>query len=207
MCEYRAKYALNAMLLFCVTCVAVVSFSLGGRAGDLRVQSALIWVLVFFAAMSGLSRAFVKEQEVGTINLLRVTCKPGPVFFGKALFNLVLLIAVLVVLTALFALFLNVKFQNLAFFAAAGCLASVSVSMLCTLISAIVAGARVRGTLFPILSFPILLPVFGVAVQATQRALEGAPTAANANLLYFLAAYAGASVLVSSFLFDFLFYD
>ena len=26
MCEYRAKYALNAMLLFCVTCVAVVSF-------------------------------------------------------------------------------------------------------------------------------------------------------------------------------------
>lgn len=205
--EYRTKYAINAMLLFCVTCVAVVSFGLGGRTDDMRVQAALMWVLVFFAAMSGLSRGFVKEHEVGTIQLLRATCEPGPIFFGKVLFNLILLLIVQALLGVLFLVFLNVQFANPAYYAATAALSSVSIAVLCTLISAIVAGARVRGTLFPILSFPVLLPVFSVAIQATKISLEGADFAANANLLYSLGAYAGVSIIVCSFLFEFLFYD
>lgn len=205
--EYRAKYAINAMLLFCITCVAVVSFALGGVAGDTRVQAALIWVLVFFAAMSGLSRGFVKEHEVGTIQLLRAACDPSPVFFGKALFNLILIIIVQALLCALFVIFLNVRILNPWFYAATASAASVSIAVLCTLISAIVAGARVRGTLFPILSFPVLLPVFSVAIQASRFAIEGAPFLKHIDQLYFLGAYAGVSIIICSFLFDFLFYD
>jgi len=205
--EYRARYAVNSMLLFCITCAAVVSFALGGRAEDIRVQAALLWIVIFFSAMSGLSRSFIKEQEAGTMQLLRVSCEPAPVFFGKMLFNLALMVAALIVLTALFILFLNMEVKSAGLYVAGAALASVSISALCTLISAIVAGARSRGTLFPILSFPILLPVFATAVQSTKLALEGAKFADNLNTLGFLGAYAAASLIVCSFLFDFLFYD
>lgn len=205
--EYRARYAVNSMLLFCITCAAVVSFSLGGRADDERVQAALLWVVIFFSAMSGLSRSFVKEQEVGTMQMLRVSCDPGPVFFGKALFNLVLMISALIVLTVLFVLFLNMNVRSIGFYMASAALASVSVAALCTLISAIVAGARARGTLFPILSFPVLLPVFATASQATKLSLEGGTLLKNLDTIGFLAGYAAASIIVCSLLFDFLFYD
>lgn len=205
--EYRARYAVNSMLLFCITCAAVASFALGGRVEDIRVQAALLWIVIFFSAMSGLSRSFVKEHEAGTMQLLRVSCEPGPVFFGKALFNLALTLGALVVLTALFILFLGMELKSAGFFAAGAALASISVSVLCTLISAIVSGARARGTLFPILSFPILLPVFATAVQSTKLSLEGAKMMENLDTLGFLGGYAGASIIVCSFLFDFLFYD
>lgn len=205
--EYRTRYAFNAMMLFCLTCVAVASFALGGRAGDPRIQAALLWILVFFAAMSGLSRTFVKEQEVGTINLLRVSCDPIPVFLGKALFNLLLLLSMLAALSVLFPLFLGAVIRNWPFFLISASAAALSISILSTTISAIVAGARVRGTLFPILSFPVLLPVLFTAVQATQRAMEGGTIAANMNLVFFLGAFAGAALIVCSFLFEILFYD
>ena len=205
--EYRTRYAANAILVFCLTCSAVVSFALGGRADNSRQQAALLWVVIFFTAMSGLSRSFVKEEEAGTMRLLRVTCEPGPVFFGKVLFNLILLVSVMCALTILFIVFLNISIKNPALYAAALGLAALSVSFLCTLISAMVAGARLRGTLFPILSFPMLLPVFMIAVELTRLSFDGAPVAANTGQLYFLGAYAAASAIGCSFLFELLYYD
>src|SRR5882672_8576590 len=51
--ELRNRAALNSILLFSVTALIVVGFSVGGGELSPRAQAALLWVVLFFAAFSG----------------------------------------------------------------------------------------------------------------------------------------------------------
>jgi len=203
--EFRAKYALNSILLFCFTCVLVVSFSLRGTVQDTRIVAALLWVILFFSAMTGLSRTFIKEEDQGTMNTLRLVCEPTPLFVGKALMNFALMLVVIIIVTPPFVMMMNVDMAHPMYFAPAAALAALGMSGICTLMSGIVAGARGRGTLYPVLVFPVLLPVFWVAVDATDRALSGPVPWQYSNLLVFLGAFAAASYIGGALLFEFIY--
>jgi heme exporter protein B len=203
--EYRAMYALNSILLFCLTSLAVVSFSTGGSVSDTRLQSALLWIIIFFSAMVGLSRAFVKEEDRGTMNTLRLACDPAQVFIGKSLVNLLLLAVVMAVVTPFFVILLNVTLRHVGWFALVMLFAGVGLSAVCTLLSAVVAQARARGALFAALVFPIMFPMMMVAVKATESALLEPSPWAGGNQLVFLACYAVASAVGGAFLFEFVF--
>jgi len=78
--ELRTRYALNALLLFVVVTVAIILFSTSGEDIPQDLHSGLLWVIVFFSAMSGLSRTFVSEEERGTVltRLQQRTARPRP---------------------------------------------------------------------------------------------------------------------------------
>ena len=88
--ELRTRYAMNALLMFVVTTIAIVLFSLGSEGAPSDALSGMLWTVIFFSAMSGLSRTFVMEEERGTTFTLQLLAPPSAVFFGKLLFNLVL---------------------------------------------------------------------------------------------------------------------
>ena len=50
--ELRSKYAFNAILMFGITTLAVVSFTLGQTGLSERLLAALFWIIMFFAAMA-----------------------------------------------------------------------------------------------------------------------------------------------------------
>lgn len=203
--EYRSKYALNSALLFCVTSLVVVSFSLGGSVTDPRLQAALLWIILFFSSMMSLPRAFVKEQDCGTMNTLRLTCEPSHVFIGKMIINLLLLSVVTAIVSPLFFVLFNISPPHPGFFIITAASAAVGLSAVCTLLSAIVAQARARGTLFPVLAFPVLMPVFMVAVEATGKSLLQQSPWANSQLIVFLVCYAVVGIVGGSLLFEFVF--
>ena len=62
--EFRTRYAVNAILMFAVTTLIAVSFSIGsfriGEAEQPFLYSVLLWIILVFSALSGLSRSFVK---------------------------------------------------------------------------------------------------------------------------------------------------
>ena len=60
--ELRTRYALNAILMFGITTLAVVSFSLGQSGLSAKLLAALFWVIMFFSAMSGLAQVFIREE-------------------------------------------------------------------------------------------------------------------------------------------------
>src|SRR5512137_2143660 len=90
--EFRTRYALSAIGLFAITTLTVISFALGPFGLGQDLLAALLWVVLFFAAMAGLSRAFVHEEESQTAPALRLAAPAGAVYLGKYLFNLVLLL-------------------------------------------------------------------------------------------------------------------
>src|SRR5690606_30441981 len=91
--ELRTRFALNALGLFVVAAVFLLRFALGDVAVTAPVAAGLLWVVILFAATVGLGRAFVVEEERGTVLLLQLTLRPSAVYGGKLLFNAALQLA------------------------------------------------------------------------------------------------------------------
>ena len=61
--ELRTRYAINALAMFILVTISVIMFSIGNEKITEYLTGWLLWVVIFFSAMSGLSRAFVSEEE------------------------------------------------------------------------------------------------------------------------------------------------
>ncbi len=74
--EFRTRVAINSLGLFALTILAAVSYTVGPYriAAEDRpfLLAVLLWIVIFFAALAGLDRSFVKEEESHTAPLLRL---------------------------------------------------------------------------------------------------------------------------------------
>lgn len=207
--ELRTRYALNALVLFAASAAVAVSLGvgfLGLRRTDeyLLIQSTLLWIALLFAALNGLSRGFVHEEEARTLAALRLAAPPLAVYLGKFLFNLALLILLDVVTCLLFLVLVRVEVGSpLAFVAilAAGglCLAAAT-----TILAAIIARASFKSALFAVLAFPLLVPPLIISIQGTALALGDSGLAAALPSVQTLVAYAVAMFTASLLLFRFV---
>jgi heme exporter protein B len=204
--ELRTRYALNAVLLFAVSTIVAISLGMGplapSRNADLKmIQAALIWVAILFAAFTGLARSFVQEEEARTAAALRLAAPPLAVYIGKLLVNLVLLL-LLVTLTALLAIgMLRLRIGNPGLFATLLVAGSSGLVAATTLIAAIIARASVKGALFAVLAFPLLVPLLVIAIRGTELALSGYGWDRGMLPLQAIAGYTIALITTSLFLF------
>ena len=202
--EWRTRYGLNAALLFAVTSLTGVSFAVG-RVGDRTdILSAMLWVVLLFAALASLSHAFVREVEGHTLTLLRLVASPTAIALGKFLFNLLFLAVLELVTVPLFLVLMGGPPPAWGAFALVLGLGSVALAAACTLVSAIIAQTRGRGALFAGASLPLLLPVLAAAVKGTRAQWQGGTVGAEASILL---AYAAAVFGVSLLLYDHLWED
>ena len=200
--EFRTRYAFNAVVVFAVTTLAVVSYSAQVVGAGSRLLSPLLWIIILFSAMSGLSRTFVREEDAGTANTLRLVAEPTAVYVGKLLFNTALLAVLDVLVVPLFLVLMDVSVGNLFLFVVILITGSVSIAATATFVAAIVSKASVRSALFAVLSFPLLVPVLVAAVQGTEASLRGASISEGMPFVRILTAFAGAMVAVGLLLFE-----
>lgn len=206
--ELRTRYAISALVMFVVTTIAILMFSIGSGEPSPDVLAGMLWVVIFFAAMSGLSRTFVAEEERGTVMTLQLLTSPGAVFFGKLVFNLVLVLGLNVLTVSLYAVFVNgFVVKTLSIFLATIVLGSIGFAAASTIIAAIVAKASTRGTLYPVLSFPILLPLLLTVINATRFAAEGALWDEATGEFRLLISYIVVLVTASSVFFEYVWKD
>lgn len=207
--ELRTRYALNALLMFVVTAVATILFALRSDQPNSTVLAGMYWVVVFFTAMSSLSRIFVSEEERGTTMTLQLVASPSVVYFGKLIFNTVLTLALIVAVTVLYTIVFSGSFvikTPSIFFVTVG-LGSLGFASAATIIAAIVAKANTRGTLYPVLSFPILIVLLMTVMNATTRALDGEPFSEALGDFQVLLGYFLVMIGGSYLLFDFVWKD
>ncbi len=184
--ELRTRYALNTVGLFAITTLVVVSISLGpvGASEEARpFLPVLLWLILLFAASAGLPRTFVHEEEIGTAIALRLTARPSSLFCGKALYNLTLILSLELLITPLFVAMLQLPVVSPFELLLTLILGGYGLAVGSTLIAAMVAQARARGTLFAVLAFPILLPLLKFAVEATIGTVTNEPSEALLSLI------------------------
>ena len=202
--ELRAKYALNAIIMFAVVTLAAVSFAVGQFAIGNDVRAAFLWIVLFFSAMSGLGRVFIKEEDANTVHALRLAASPSVVYVGKLAFNTALLFLLAVIVVPLFSVLMGLQVVNLGLFVSVVLLGTAGLAGAATIIAAIIAKASAKGELFAVLAFPILLPLLITAIGGTRVALDGG---GGTGEIQFLLSYLVVMVTVSLMLFDFVWND
>ncbi len=194
--------------MFVITAVATILFALRTDNPSIELLSGMYWVVIFFTAMSGLSRIFVSEEERGTVMVLQLSASPSVVYFGKLLFNscltLLLTAAVTVLCVVAFPGFL---IKSYGVFCLVVLLGSLGFAAAATIIAAIIAKAGARGTLYPVLSFPILIPLLMTVMNGTTRGLAGESMADTFGEFQVLAGYLLVMVGGSVILFDYVWKD
>lgn len=202
--EFRTRYAYSALVMFAVTTLVTVSFSIGGVTLENEIAAPLLWIILFFSAMAGLSRSFVQEEEAGTVVALKLAADPEPVYLGKLFFNVVLLFSLAALVAPLFLVMLNLAVAMPFHFLLVVILGCLGLAGATTILAAIVARAGVKGSLLTVLAFPVLLPLLLGAVNGTRSALAGVPPRLlqpDLNLLFF---YNGVAVVASLLLFEYV---
>ncbi len=206
--ELRTRYAINALGMFVITTISIILFSLGGEPASPEVLSGMLWVVLFFAAMSGLSRTFVMEEERGTSMTLQLQAPPSAVYFGKLLFNLLLGAGLTLLTVVLYALLISgFVIRSYGVFVAIVTLGSIGLAAASTIIAAIIARANTKGTLYPVLSFPILLPLLMTVINATRLASEGTTWGGAGGEFQILFSYIVVVVTTSYLLFEYIWKD
>lgn len=202
--ELRTRNALNAILMFGVTTLTVVSFSLGQSGLQPKLLAALFWVIMFFSAMSGLAQTFIREEETGTSLALRLTADPDAIYVGKLFFNLTLLSMLSIIITPLFFVFTDAPTDNVLMFIVVLFLGVVGLCAATTIVAAIIAKASVKGALFAVLSFPILMTLLMSLVNATEKIFDNQNFSAYQAEFNFLIAYCVVMITASVLLFKFV---
>jgi heme exporter protein B len=203
--ELRTRYAMNALMMFVVISVATILFALREDEVSTDVLSGMFWVVVFFTAMSGLSRIFVSEEERGTTMTLQLVASPSVVYFGKLIFNCGLTITLSTVVTLLYVtVFPTFTIGSWAIFTVTIILGSLGFAAAATILAAIIAKANTKGTLYPVLSFPILIPLLMTVMKSTARALDGEIVSTALGEFQILVSYVVIMIAGSYLLFDFV---
>lgn len=203
--ELRTRYAINALAMFIIVAISVILFSIGNEKINENLTAGLFWVVIFFTAMSGLSRAFVSEEERGTTLTLQLIASPTTVFSGKLIFNVILVFAMNAIIAILYGtLFEDFVIKNFLLFLATFILGNIGLAVSSTIIAAIIAKAGAKGTLYPVLSFPILLPLILTCVQLTLFSFDGTSFEKSKFELAIVVSYDVIMITVSYLLFDFI---
>lgn len=201
--ELRTRYALNSLAMFVVVTVSVMAFSAGSERLTSGIAAALIWVSMFFTAVTGLGRSFISEEERGTTLLLRLTLPSTPVYFGKLLVNIALSLLSNIFLALLFLVMMGgVDVKSPGGFVLIVATSSLGFAGALTIIAALIARSGAKGALYPVLAFPVILPLVILGVDLLRRAMLGITLANMADDLLLLGLYTVALMLVSYFLFD-----
>lgn len=176
-CELRTRYAFNTVLLFAVTTLVVVSVALGPLGTDAPARATvlpmLLWLILLFAAAAGLPRVFGGEEEKQTATALRLAATPSALFTGKLAYSLTLFLVIEAVTAPLFLALMQLPVARPLLFVAALVGGGFGLAAGSTLVAAIVGQARGQGTLFAVLSFPVLLPLMLLAIEVTRVAVTG----------------------------------
>jgi heme exporter protein B len=199
--ELRTRSGLATVCLFSLAAVVAVAFSAFNQKLNGSLSSGLLWVTLLFTAAVALPRAFVAEEEQGTADLLRLIARPEAVFWGKALYNLGLMLLTGAVLSVLFFVLVGSNITNPLLYAICLLGSCAALAGTVTLCGALVAQAAGRGALAAAISIPLLLPLVALGVAGMRVALGEPGLGSGEEAAFGLVCYGVASMTIGPVLF------
>jgi heme exporter protein B len=201
--EIRTRYGLTAIALFVVTAVALVAFATADEQLHRPIAAGVLWVVMFFTAMTGLGRGFISEEERGTTLYLQLSAPSHAVILGKLISNvLVSSLSNLTVLCLFVMLIGTIPIGSPWLLLLVLLVGSVGLATVITITSAIVATAGTRSPLLPVLSFPVLLPLIMPGMNATLLAMADVAISDVWSDLALMLSHTGIVATVSYLVFD-----
>jgi heme exporter protein B len=174
--ELRSKEAINASLSFSLVILLLFSFAFPDEVPT-DISGGLLWMVFAFAGALILNRSFARELPNDCLDALIASPAPGSaLFLGKALANVLLLLAVEAVCFPVFGVFYNVRwarqFWPLVLIVLLG---TWGITVIGTMFSALTVNLRLREVMLPLLVYPTLIPCLVAAMQVSTQLIGGDP--------------------------------
>lgn len=176
--ELRTRTTFIAAGVFALLGVSIFYFAWDPTAiPAVDLAPGVLWVIFTFSGLLGLHRSFGLEQDSRAIDALVTSAAPREsIFLGKALANLVFVLAVQAIAIPAVALMYNLPLGGTVLaLAGLAVLASVGLVAVGTLFSAMAVNTRMAELLLPVLALPFFVPIVMPAAQATAKLLAGRP--------------------------------
>ena len=174
--EFRTRSGFLSATVFALLSIAIFRFSWDPTVVlSVDLAPGVLWVIFTFSGLLGLNRAFGVEQADRALDgLLASPVSREAIFAGKALGNLLFVLAVQLLALPTLALFfgLPVGPEWLGVVAVA-LLAAIGFVAVGTLFAAVASNTRLAEMLLPMLALPFFVPVLIPAAQATSKLLAG----------------------------------
>jgi heme exporter protein B len=205
--ELRSRYAINTVLAFVGASLLLILFALNAERLPPTPKSALVWIVILFAALSSLARSFVVETDRKTFDLLRLHGSASEIFVGKLCYNFLFTLSVNLTTFLIYIFLLGMPIADGLAFVLVIVLGTAGLSGISTMLGAIVSQADRKGAIFSVLSLPLLFPLILILVRTTKAALIEGFTVNYVNDFWALFGYAGVTITAGILLFDYIWED
>ncbi|MBR1858878.1 MAG: heme exporter protein CcmB [Selenomonadaceae bacterium] len=195
----RQRAIFSIMVMFSLTALASISLAIGGAVLEPELLSALLWIIIFFTS-SAIDKTFDDEA----IDTLKIYGDAQSILFGKMIYSFLSILLVVIFILPVFLILFDCDVKYPLILIITITLGLCGISSAGTLISAISSVASVKSGLFPILLFPIILPLFLPAIQLTSTAFSG--SVISYSLIMAMILYNLILTVAASILFDNLWY-
>ncbi len=209
--ELRTLESIPGMSLFAVTTFVVFHFALNQNTVSGDEGAGILWVTLLFAAMLGVNRLFVADQDQGGFDaFLLAPVDRSAMGLAKALALLAYLAVLELIAVPAFGLLLLAPplGQALPDLLVVLVLADIGIAAIGTVVAALAVQTRARDLLGPLLALPLLVPIVIGAARASAPLLSAGHASGPAGRwLLLLALYDLVFGLIAYAVFDFLLED
>ena len=205
--EWRSRETLASMSLFGLLSVFLFNFGFEPvREETLRLLPGSLCIAFAFIGILGFNRSFAGERENQCLEGLSLApVDPGAIYLGKVLANLFFLIVAEAVIVFATSLWYNFSFlPSLRWFSCVLFLGTLGYVAIGTIFAAVAANTRMREVMLPVLQFPVAVPVFVGAIEATNGALKGDAPGDYASWVKLLAGFSVVFLVLSFLLFEYV---
>ena len=202
--EFRVKQTIIFMFLFSLLTITIFNFAFYSSSVTADVGAGLLWVILLFTGMMGVSRAFIREKELGTLEGIRLSpIDPESILIGKIIYNIVIMFLVEIIAFVLFIVMLNFHVENILLAIFVLTLGILGFVVVCSMLSVLVLNAKARELLLPIILFPIALPMILFSIHALRGVFLGDGLAVIGGDIIALLAFIVIMLTLSLMLFGF----
>lgn len=180
--EWRDRYALGSVLLYVVATTTVLYFAVQNFTP--MTFNAVYWVVLFFGATVAGGRSFLREG--GRRHYYYYTlAAPEALLVSKFAYNCLVIWLISGLSWALLGFFSGQAYvEETGYFVVALLVGGAGLSAILTFVAALAARAGGSGTLMAVLSFPLVVPLLYLLVNAGAHAVGLADGRENTYLLY-----------------------
>lgn len=180
---FKSKQMVGLGLSLALAFSVALAFPLATENLSPKVISVLMWTVMFFSSADQTYRTFLREEEMGTADQLRLRVSSGIVFVAKIASNAILLVVIGIVSATLLSVWLKVDMAR--FWAV---LVSVAAGSVCLAVSQGAVGfllgfGKGGGAFYPLVVMPVILPVLVSLIMITSSCIEGVAVSVNLVLV------------------------
>ncbi len=187
-------YAFGIVVVMCIS----VALPMSKISVSEVTVSTLIWMVLFFSCSEVSQRIFLDEETKKTADLMRQLVPPSVIYLSKVSANSIFISVISLGVSTLLVFWFKLSLTVLPVLFLVMVFGSFALGITQGIISYLVARGAARGSVFPIVALPIILPVLISLINITTQVLESSPV--SFTLLVVVLAQ-GFAVLITGILF------